>query len=695
MKILLIALAFFTAHLGLTQTSKVGRQCSSIIKLINRYHYEPKPLDDSLSAYLYDAFIEDIDAGGYYLMAADIEQLSKHRFDLDDQIKVSSSGFFDDFADIFKKRLKVVDSLLTYFETYKFDFYKKEHISYDAADYIDYLDNIDQLKDRWRKYLKYEVLEEIFDGDYLNDPIHAPVDSILMFHQDALKEVIRSERFEVNSYLSHPAGYKTYLSTYFLNLLAGYFDPHTTYFSDIEKEQFEAELSKDNMAYGFSLKEDEKGRVAIAGLVPGGAAWMSNAINKDDVILQVRFVNGKPIDVTQLKLEEFILILQEEDDQEIYMVLEKSNGMKEEVHLVKTEIYVDEDVIKSVILVGEKKIGYITLPDFYTNWDEEGGLGCANDVAKNIIKLKKEGIDGLIIDLRNNGGGSVKEAIDLAGIFIDYGPLGIHQDKFKEPVSLKDLNKGAIYTGPLTILVNGGSASASEIFTAAMQDYNRALVVGSQTYGKATGQVIYPVDPNYNATFQNWEQLDASYGYLKVTGSKFFRITNETHQLVGVTPDVVLRDYYELYDYREAGYPNALSADKVDKKVYYTPFPDFPKSQLQSNSKFRLSSNIPYQEMCGVLDTMQAFTDYYDVLQLNVIEYQKNEQIWDKLWDELLTAETSPSKDFTVTNNAFDLEIMKMDEYRSELNKEYLEIVQKDAYISEAYHVLVDYINSK
>lgn len=692
-KAVLVGFLFF-AGFAFGQTSQVGKTANAIDRLIGRYHYEPKELDDSLSSYLFWQFIEAIDPSGYYFLKKDIDLLKKHEFEIDDQIQNKTSEFFDEASQLYFTRMESADSIIEVLMSKPFDFDKIEFIKYND-DYVPFVENYEQLSERWRKWLKSSILEELFEGDYIENPIECELDSLKMFIAEASEVIKEYEKFEISSFIKHPSGFTKYLATFFLDAMAGYYDPHTSYFSDIDKEQFEAELSKDNYAFGFSLQEDAKGRILIAGLTPGGSAWMSNSINQNDVILKVKFDKGKPIDVTLLSLNELMLIFDNANSESLTLTLKKANGLVEDVLLVKSEIYVDTDVIKSVILEGEKKIGYITLPDFYTDWDTGTGLGCANDVAKNIVKLKQENIDGLILDLRNNGGGSLKEAIDLAGIFIDWGPITIEQGKFKEPKSIKDMNRGAIFAGPFVILVNGLSASASEIFSAAMQDYNRALIVGSQTYGKSTGQVVMPLDPSYSRALDNMEDVDPNYGYLKVTQTKFYRVTNETHQKEGIVPDIVLRDYYELYEYAEALNEMALEKDRVVKKVYYTPFPEFPVSNLQSNSNFRMSMNIVYQEMCSVLDSIQNYDEYYEKVPLNLAKYQENERIMNGLYDQLFSRELTPSNDFKVTNNKFDLEIMKINPYRSKLNQEYLEEVSKDMYIGEAYHVLLDLINSK
>ncbi len=697
MKKVLFIVALFIASFSYSQTTTTGRQSNAIYKMADKLHYQPKPLDETLGQYVFDEFISAIDPAGFYFLQSDIDQLKDQYYsEVHQQIENSTSGFFNEAATIFKKRLNTADSLITEVLAQPFDFGIKEHLSFLEADYPDYCADNKSLQERWRKWFKNSILEEIFGGGYLDNPLEAPIDSLELFVPEATSAIEKFERFEISSFLKHPAGYRPYLATYYLDALAGYYDPHTSYFSNIEKEGFEEELSKDNYAYGFSLNENEAGEIMIAGLVPGSAAWMSNQMNKGDVLKEIRFPKGQKVDVSILNLDDLMLILRNATSNSMIMILKKANGKIEEVHLTKTEIYVDDDVIKSVILDGEKKIGYITLPDFYTDWDNGTGLGCANDVAKNIVKLKQESIDGLILDLRNNGGGSLKEAIDLAGIFINYGPITIEQGKYREPKSIKDMNRGAIYMGPLVILVNGLSASASEIFSAAMQDYNRAIIVGSTTYGKSTGQVVMPLDSKIDLdSFMDGASEESDMGYLKITRSKYYRITNTTHQKEGVIPNIKIRDYYELYDYAEANYENALIKDEVVKKVYYTPGVDFPTEDLQARTDARLSQNENYQELLRAIDTINNFTDYDDLIPLDFAGFQQNEKKMEDLYDQLFKAEEYSSTSFQVINNKFDSEIMKMNTFRAELNTKYLKQIQKDLYIGEAYHILTDYINSK
>ena len=693
MKITLSFIICVSSFFCLAQpTTFCGKQSNAIWNLVEKYHYDPKPLDDNLSSEIFDNFISYLDGGGYYFLQSDIDELTKYKTSVDDEIKAKTSVFFSRAAQIFEIRLKAVDSLITLIELSPFDFKKDEELSYAEADFPDYVSNYSELKERWRKWIKYSTLDELFYGDFFDDPLIEPVSNLLTKIELAKKDAIAYERFEIKSYLQHPAGFLNYLATYYLDAIATTFDPHTTYFSNIEKENFEDELSKENLVFGISVEADDKGVVRISSLMPGSPAWNSNDLNKGDEILSLELNDGQKLEMTTAGIDDITLMFANSTGTKLTIKIRKMNGQENTVVIEKGEVYIEEDVIKNVILSGEKKIGYITLPDFYTEWDGDGGLGCANDVAKIIVKLQKEKIDGLILDLRNNGGGSVKEAIDLAGIFIDWGPLTILSDNTGESNSIKDINKGAIYLGPLVIMVNGLSASASELFAAAMQDYNRAIIVGSPTYGKASGQIILPVDPGYIRDVTNDKDVDESYGYLKITIHKFYRITNSTHQKSGVIPDIYLNDIYDIYDYKESSYSNALPADSIVKKVYYTPFAEFPAS-LAINSKNRVEANPNFKLLKTLIDSILLTYELDEIISLKIENYQENEKLLDEFLDRLFSLDNFRTETFKAVNNLYDIEIMKMNAYRRELNEEYLESIEKDVYIDEAYNVLRDYLN--
>lgn len=685
---LLIGLCFNTVISFGQTTVSVGKKSNYIKKIVDSYHYDKLVMDDAFSEAVVDRFLTNIDPSGMYFFQSDISGFKEvYGQSLDEEINNGTNAFFDAVAARFGERLAEGKARIEKYTDAHFDWNKAESFTILAGDAVTYATSEAEMNDRWRKWIKLGVLQELFSGAWHPDPNNTTIDSILNFEKEALEQEIKSERYAVKQFLEHPAGFKDYLATFYLDAIATTVDPHTTYFSANEQADFVGDLSRDNYAFGIELDEDAKGAVYIHGVTPGSAAWMSNELNKGDIVLSLKLGNAKTLDLSTAGMDEVSLLFANSKAETLIMRVRKANGQEKEVTLEKGIIYVDQDVIKSVILQGEKKVGYITLPDFYTDWGEEGTYGCANDVAKILVKLQKESIDGLILDLRNNGGGSLKEAIDLAGIFINYGPVGIVQGQTREPASIKDFNKGSIYDGPLVILVNGLSASASEIFSAAMQDYNRAIIVGSTTFGKSTGQIILPLDPNGQLDTGQGRgiKVDESLGYLKVTTSKYYHITQSTHQKEGLIPDVSFSDIYDIYDYRESSYANALVKDSVEKKVYYTPFADFPLGKLQAESANRWAISSYGKILEKSIDSLKTAYAADQKISLNIKTYQAENKQEDELIDYLFTLIEHESTAFDVINNQFDLKIMEMNAYRSELNEAYLSGLKKDIYIHEAY----------
>ncbi len=673
-------------------TTSIGRQSNYIKKIIEKFHYNKIDFNDQFSEQAFDGFIEQIDALGMFYYQGDIDELkAKHYHNIDEEIKQSTAAFFTAAAGTYYNNLIQTKERVERLLSDGFDWKKNEVLSYEEADYAAFPTTEEEMDERWRLWLKSEILDGLFSGEYHSKPYETTIDSVLLYEDQVKEDLLERELYEIKSFTEHPTGYNTYLSSYYLDAIAQVVDPHTSYFSPNEQEDFVDELSKDNLAFGIQLDQNDKGDVVVHDVLPGSPAWVSGELSKGDVVLSLQLGDQKKLDLTSAGMAEVEMMFGAYNEDVLTLVVRKANGQAKEVVIEQGLVYDDQDVIKSVVLDGENKIGYITLPDFYTNWDGLAGNGCANDVARTIVKLKKESIDGLILDLRNNGGGSVREAIDLAGMFINYGPLAIEQQQNREPQSIKDFNKGSIYNGPLVILVNGLSASASELFTAAMQDHNRAIVVGSNTYGKGTGQIMMPLDPNVLDLY-NTEPLDESLGYLKVTTSKYYRITKSTQQKGGIQPDIELPDVYDIYDYREVSYKNALSKDSVEKKVYYTAASGFPLEKLRQASKSRLEASSFGNALVLTIDSLKTEMNAPDYFDLNIDNYKRSNQLLNQTIDSLFSYLEQSTDAFEVKNNQYDLRIMEMNAYRSELNETYLKRLKEDIYLDEAYRVLTDYI---
>jgi len=649
--------------------------------MISSLHVQPKDLDDSLSAAVFDRFIDYLDPLSLYFIKPDIEKLGQSRRELDDMVRSGNCSFFREVIFLYRERLVLADTIVGTLISRPLDFTKKEELSFSRKRTHTYAANETELRQRWNKWMRYQVLTKLFTAqEEGEDPYQLDTKTLLTREKKARTDVGTAEKRSIAAILESPMGFDRYVHYLFYNAFAGSFDPHTVYFSYDDKEDFEEAISTENLSFGIEIKNNHLNEVEISDLAPGGAAWKSNELNKGDVIIAAEW-KGRTTDLTSATANDVYDLLSQGEVKEIRLTVRKTNGAIRTVKLVKEMVRSDENVIRGFVLSGEKKIGYISLPAFYR--DASGMKGCADDVAKELILLKKENIEGLILDLRNNGGGSVMEALDLAGIFIDVGPVTVARGQDNTPVVLKDANRGVVYDGPLIIMVNGASASASEIFAAAMQDHHRALIVGSQTYGKSTGQQIFPLDPT----------AKGDNAYVKVTTARYNRITGKTHQLGGVMPDIVLPDMFAYLDYREKDEKFALAPDSITKKIYYTPLAPPPAEELSLLSVKRVNASKAFNSIINIGNILRDMEENVRSVPLQIDDYKaaKDDMLYNwELWEEMADHETDA---YTVASHAFAGQINLMDEYSREISEALIKNIREDVYIEESYRVMCDYIN--
>jgi carboxyl-terminal processing protease len=555
-----------------------------------------------------------------------------------------------------------------------------------SEDSIHYALSNEEYKIHWQRWLKYQVLEQLASIMSVQE---LDKKSVLQKEPVAREKVRTSEQRNIKRILDHAGGYENYLASMLCDVIANLYDPHTEYMPLGEKQSFEADLGTEGFYFGLSVKENDKGEIEIVRLMPGSPAWNCGELNKGDILLKLAWEGKDSFDLRGASQEEVSELLDGPVNSRMLLTVRKANGVEKTTSLVKEKIRNEDNTVRGFVLKSEKKIGYIYLPDFYTDLEGSTNASSANDVAKEIVKLKKENIDGLILDVRYNGGGSLREALDMAGIFIDEGPLCMIREKTGKVSSLKDLNRGTIYDGPLVLLINGQSASASELLGAVLQDYNRGLVVGSNTYGKGTAQVILPVD-----TTASKGTGGEAYGFVKVTTSKFYRVNGNTTQHSGVKPDIVLPDIFDALDYRESNSSNALPADTVKKNAFYKPLSLLPVKELATNSKARTGAHKGFIEI-----------EKY-VRQLRGIRNQPTQPLslkWDIYIADIEKEETFEqslhpfaqvtSNRYVVENNSFDSDKLKSDPFLAEVNAAWKKKLVKDIYIEEAFLILMDHIH--
>lgn len=664
---------------------KLQKQAIILKRVIEKNHYAPKPVDDGFSVNVFNAIIDELDSRKLYFTADDIAILQPFNTKIDDELNGKSWGFTTQLINVYRTSLIRADSMYKTVLQKPLDLTTSEY--FQCPDKRVRPKNIAEYQLFWKQYMKWLLLNEIKE-EADEEGVKMDKAFVAKNEQEAQEKILGKAAKRYNKILGKPGEVEATVGELYLNKIASVFDPHTEYFSPDEKNSFEEELSTQAYDYGFTLSKNEKGEYNIAGIVPGSAAWKSGAIHKNDILVQIQNGTGKPLvlkDTSEDAVEE---MLSSTAIKRITATVRSADGSEKVITLEKQLQQNDDNTVTGFILTNTKKIGYLSLPSFYTQWGDNGGTGCANDVAKEIVKLKNENIDGLILDLRYNGGGSVNEAIELAGIFIDAGPLAMLKTREPKPTTLKDPARGTIYDGPMAVMINGQSASASELLAGTLQDYHRAVICGSNSFGKATMQQILPLDTMFNIkTAQNESALAKEYGYVKTTLGKIYRVTGNTAQLTGVVPDVILPDAFELADYTERSQPFALASDTITKNQYYTPLPDLPVGKIKAASAARISSSVYFNDLNkNMADIRQIKEDCKTPVQWEAFVkwYDEKNQLYKPDTSEIA------SKSFTVQNSAFTSNIINLDSYQKELNTNTKKDVQDDPYIEEAFLILLD-----
>ena len=609
---------------------------------------------------------------------------------LDDELNGKNWNFFGLFESLYRRSLTRADSIINKLLQKPFDFSANESITMSREESFNFATDLTALSARWGKYLKYRALDQFFDLASADTTGKLTINSVIGSSEAKVRDGIRAiESKSLKKILDHPAGFEEQVSQLYLNAVATGFDPHTNYFSQEGKEEFKSELSTETLSFGLELDENEKGQIVISQLTPGGPAWKSGDINEGDELLSLQWEGKEAVEIGGLVPEDVYEILDQSNNDRIVLKSRKQDGAVKVVFLRKEKIENEENIVKGFVLKGEKKIGYIVLPAFYTQWENETGSSCANDVAKEIVKLKKENIDALILDVRYNGGGSLGEAMEMAGIFIDEGPLMGQKPKTGKVIYLKDPNRGTIYNGPMALMVNGQSASASEILAGALQDYNRAVIIGSNTFGKATMQQMMALDTTTNKPGMTGNTKEM----VKITTGKLYRLTGETAQLNGVSPDIILPDAFDGLEYREKYFPFALPQDIVAKNTYYKPLTVLPVGELAKRSAERVNANEVFKQIKTFAATIKSLREKTETIPLRTESFEQ----WAKQREpemEMVKGNLSPkAKQFAVDNHGLDKAILTNNGYAKEINKEWLLNIAEDIYIQETFSVLCDLLN--
>lgn len=572
---------------------------------LNRHHYSDKKLDDQLSKSAYGLYLKQLDGQKRFLLQADIKALSASELLIDEAIRSGRLELPQQGQKLLDQRIVQIKQICTEILAQDFNFDVADDFETDPEK-IGYAESMVELKERWRQILKYQtvgrylgLLEDELKTTEQKELLEASAEIKQRLQGEARAKVLKGQLSSLDRMLDETT--QDHYDRY-LNALARAFDPHSNYLAPTSKEDFDISMSGSLEGIGATLREED-GYIKVVRIIPGSAAYRQGQLEADDIILKVgEGVRGEPVDITDTRIRDAVALIRGKKGSEVRLTLKKPDGRQLVVPIVRDIVEIDETFVKGETVIDEaskKRFGYIKVPSFYRDYSGKTGRNCTDDMRTEVRKLVADKIDGLIIDLRNNGGGSLGDAVDMTGLFIDKGPVVQVRSRGGKIRELSDDDAGVEYEGPILVLVNRFSASASEIFAGALQDYKRALIVGDEhTHGKGTVQAMLDLDRAVR--LQGMEKY-LPLGALKVTIQKFYRISGESTQERGVVPDIVLPSRYDGLKSGEKYLTNALVWDQIESAEYKLwQGPERPLEKLRDESAKRVAASEQFKELIEV-----------------------------------------------------------------------------------------------
>lgn len=672
--------------------------------VIERGHYEPIPIDDAFSKGLFKDYVEGLDPSRRFFLASDIEEFKRYELQLDDQIKNKDLTFFELTYTRLTQRMEESKAYYREILAKPFDYKKDENIDTDYEN-LPYAQNKSELKERWRKQIKFSTLASLVDKLKIQEGeeiLEDELDEEITIQKPKKEEVVEIKSFEELEKETRESSLKS-LDDYFsfvqdldrndwfgifVNAIASRFDPHTNYMAPDDKERFDVSMSGRFEGIGARLQK-KNDFTEIMELISGGPAWRDKQLEPGDVLLKVGQGAEEPIDVIGMRLDNIVKKIKGPKGTEVRLTVKKVDGSIKVISLIRDVVETEETYAKSSIVnKNGTKYGVIYLPKFYIDFENNDNRDAFKDVALEVAKLKNEGVEGIIMDVRNNGGGSLKTVVDITGLFIEQGPVVQVKSTGRNKEVLYDKDTSVQWDGPLVVLVNQFSASASEILAAAIQDYNRGIVIGSkQTYGKGTVQNV--IDLNRFVRGNTLGDL----GALKTTTQKFYRINGGSTQLEGVHSDIALPDRYSYIKVGERDMDNAMAWSKIDPAPYKEWSADFPRKTIVENSKKRLTQNAYLSlvdENARWINERREQKTYPLHLEKFRAEQKRIDETNKKF--RVINAYKTP---FVFEPLPAEREQMNQDDLFKEKRNRWFESMGKDFYIEEALHVLDDLKGAK
>lgn len=657
-----------------------------ITYVLNQGHFDAKDINDEFSKEVYKDYLESLDGSKRFFYASDVEEFNQYRDRIDDEIKEKEINFFNLTYDRLNQRSEEAREIYKEVLSEPFNFNEEEEISTDFDD-LKYVDSKEEMKERWRKQLKFSTLITFHDKmEEEKQKKEQDPDYSIKSEEELEKEAREVTLNSLDEYYDFTDDLERddYFSVY-INSIVEEFDPHTFYFAPQDKDRFDMAMSGKLEGIGARLQK-KSDDITIMEVISGGPAWRSEELSEGDVILKVQQEDEEdPVSVVGMRLDDAVDLIKGPKDSKVTLTVRKKlMGNIEEITLTRDVVEIEETYAKtSMVKKDGKNYGVINLPKFYFDMEDYAERNAASDIKKDIIRLKEENMEGLVLDLRNNGGGSLKTVVDIAGLFIEEGPIVQVKSSGQKKEILKDEDPSVLWDGPLVILVNELSASASEILAAAMQDYKRAVVIGSkQTYGKGTVQNV--IDLNRWLRSNDYGDM----GALKLTTQKFYRVNGGSTQLEGVKSDVVVPDRYSFVDIGEKDQENPLPWDKIDPADYemWEGFDGF--DEVIASSKKRLSENTHLQLIEENAKWIKSQSEN-EVHPLNFEAYNQraaeNKELA-KRFDSLKDYKT----DLTYISLPYEEELFTNDTILKEKRERWHTSLSKDIYVEEAINVLHD-----
>jgi carboxyl-terminal processing protease len=641
-------------------------------------------MNDDFSEQVYTSFIEGLDPSKRYFTQKDLKEFSKFKYEIDNQLLEDDVSFYNTVYANFTKKIKNAKSYYGELLAQPFRFNKNETIDIDY-DKVPFAKNENQLIDYWRKQLKLNVLSRVQNkiekqDDKIKKDSKIKKKSFKYLEKEARAEVLKNmdELYLRIEELEHEDWFST-----FLNSVVGAFDPHTTYMAPRTKERFDQDMS--GKLEGIGARLLKKGiYTEIFELVSGGPAWKQGELEAGDVIIEVAQGDKEPLDIVGMRLDDAIKFIKGKKGTEVRLTVKKKlDGTTRIISIIRDVVELEETFVKSTIVEKEgKKYGLINLPRFYIDFSDIDSRDSAKDMEKEIARLKSENVSGLLIDLRNNGGGSLKTAIEIAGLFITEGPVVQVKYRGQDPIVKNDENPKMQWDGAVVVLVNELSASASEIFAAAMQDYGRAVIIGgNQTYGKGTVQSVIPINNFY-------PKYEKDLGAIKMTIQKFYRVNGGSTQIEGVYSDIAMPNKYSYMKFGERDLSGALIWDKVPQANYtktnsYENFSDVinkSKNRIALDEQFKLIN-----EYAKWLKENQEDTSY----SLNFRDFSKESALLEIASKKYTNAFKNKTK-LNFESPKYEFQLIEKDSVLGDKRTAWHKNLAKDIYVAEALNVLKD-----